>query len=105
MRVFYWVDESEQSRLYFIVLNNRLWNYDGLVRMALSLAEFIKQLLEDEDGACRAENNERLTAKHAEYRSCKSSAQKALHHTLTRRETRKQGEKERDKKEKGYRWS
>lgn len=70
MRVFYWVDESEQSRLYFIVLNNRLWNYDGLVWMALSLAEFIKQLLKDEDGAGWAENNERLTAKQAEYRSC-----------------------------------
>lgn len=51
--------------------------------MALSLAEFIKQFLKDEDGARWAENNEGLTAKQTEYRSCKSGAQKTLHHTLT----------------------
>ncbi len=38
--------------------------------MALSLAEFIKQFLKDEDGTRWAENNEGLTAKQAEYRSC-----------------------------------
>ncbi len=77
--------------------------------MALSLAEFIKQFLKDEDGARWAENNEGLTAKQAEYRSllerCPKNSPSHPDRELNReRDKETRGERE-DKKEDSYRWS
>lgn len=46
------------------------------------LAEVKEELLEDEDGPCAAEDDERLSREEAEQGAGHGSAQEALHHSL-----------------------
>lgn len=51
----------------------------------LLLAEFIEQLLEDEDGSSGAEDDERLTAKKAKDCAGQGCTQETLHYSLGKR--------------------
>lgn len=46
------------------------------------LAEVEEELLEDEDGPCAAEDDERLSREEAEQGASHGSAQETLHHSL-----------------------
>lgn len=46
------------------------------------LAKVEEKLLEDEDGPCAAEDDERLSREEAEHGASHGSAQEALHHSL-----------------------
>lgn len=77
--------------LEYMDLNNRArQNLDKLEDKPekvwwLLLAEFIEQLLEDEDGSSGAEDDERLTAKKAKDCAGQGCTQETLHYSLGKR--------------------